>query len=391
MPDRLLTILAWFYLLAYFSFCLAVGSKIIHSWFTKQKRIYLDSALCYPHVNPGEIRLLKLYPGRPGDPLTAWLYTTSFSDVSHVESYEALSYVWGKSSWRKFIMVNGVSLRITPNLHDALQHIRLVQDNRIIWVDAICIDQANDEEISRQVAIMGDIYKAAKQVINWLGPATSKTTLGMEALTFLFEDQDITVTPPWEKYPARRLRAAFNDILRRGYFERIWIVQENALASKITLQIGNYKLTWLRGVETHRAICRIKYAAISPSWAAAGLQDLDFRPLLEMLEQNMMMARMSVQKPCREMTVLDLAFDLRYRKATDQRDMLFALRNMLPEDLKASFVIDYSKSTDELYAEFFKEVRHAYEGEMKFVEQEVEKQRLESEAREKATYARYGW
>jgi hypothetical protein len=110
-------------------------------------------------------------------------------------------------------------------------------------------------------------------------------------------------------------------------------------------------------------------------------QDLDFRPLLEILKQNMMMTRMNTEKPCREMTMLDLEFDLRYWKATDQQDMLFVLRNMLPEDLKASFVGDYSKSIDELYIDliFFKEVRHAYEGEMQFVEQVVEKQWLESE------------
>ncbi len=61
-------------------------------------------------------------------------------------------------------------------------------------------------------------------------------------------------------------------------------------------------------------------------------------------------------RPCRESTILDQAFDMRYRKATDRRDMLFALRSMVPEEMRENLVLNYKKSVDELYAEFFKEV-----------------------------------
>jgi len=296
--------------------------------------------------------------------------------------YGALSYVWGDSNRWKSVIMNGEPFPITQNVYDALKHIRSRDTLRKIWVDAICIDQTNKDERNSQVLIIGDIYSSAQQVINWLGPATSNTALGMRALAFLFGDEDITFAPPWDSHPARQPRAAFHDILKRGYFERMWVIQENALASKITLQDGNHTLTWLRGAEMHRDICRIKFAVISPSWDSAGLQDVDFRPLLEVLEQNRMITRMNMQKPCRETTILDQAFDMRYRKATDRRDMLFALRNMIPEDMKAYFVVDYTKSVDELYAEFFNEVKKEYEEEMKFVEQ-AENERLEKERLER--------
>lgn len=91
-----------------------------------------------------------------------------------------------------------------------------------------------------------------------------------------------------------------------------------------------------------------------------------------------------MDKPCREVTILDQAFDMRYRKATDRRDMIFELRSMVPEEMRNNLVVDYNKSVDELYAEFFKEVEKAYMGEVEFVKisenERLDKKRL---AREK--------
>jgi hypothetical protein len=81
----------------------------------------------------------------------------------------------------------------------------------------------------------------------------------------------------------------------------------------------------------------------------------------------MMVTRRKMGKPCREVTILDQAFDMRYRRATDRRDMIFALRRMVPEEMRESLVVNYDKSVDELYAEFSKEVEKAYMGEMEFV------------------------
>ena len=287
------------------------------------------------------------------------------------------------------MILNDEHFVITKNLYEALQHIRSETSNRTIWVDAISIDQAYEPELNNQVSIMGDIYTCAGHVVNWLGPATSNTNMGMDVLAFLFGDEDITYRPPWKKYKASLLRAGLNDILKRDYFERIWTIQENALASKITLQAGHRTLSWDSGATTHRAICRIKFAVISPSWEAAGLQDIDVRPLLEILEQSMMITRRNTGKSCREITILDLAFDMRYRKATDRRDMLFALRNMVPEETRKHLVVDYGKSVNELYAEFYKEVEKAYMEEMKFVEIS-EKERLDK-AREFQKYRSFGW
>lgn len=39
----------------------------------------------------------------------------------------------------------------------------------MLWIDAVCIDQTDHREKSRQVAQMGDIYRDAERVLVWLG------------------------------------------------------------------------------------------------------------------------------------------------------------------------------------------------------------------------------
>lgn len=62
----------------------------------------------------------------------------------------------------------------------------------------------------------------------------------------------------------------------------------------------------------------------------------------------------------------------------DRRDMLFALKSMVPEEMRENLVVNYEMSVDELYTEFFKEVEKAYVGEMEFV-RVSEKERLNRE------------
>lgn len=384
--------LARAYLWSYVVFCLAISLRLIKHLIRTARSLqrasqrgqhvlqYEGPGSPYYPLRNERIRLLKLRPGRGSQPLNARLFESSNWKTSY-DSYEALSYAWGTDKPSHHIFLNGEDFYISGKLYQALKALRHDHGEITLYVDALCINQVDLEEKNTQVALMGDVYKAATRVINWLGPATRDTKLGFEILSFLFGSEDISKNAPWSIHPTKRIRAALNDILKREYLTRIWTVQETALAWKITLQSDEHELTWLCGVETHRAICRIKYTVISPAWETAGLNDIDFGPLLELLEQNKMMTRIRMRQSCREVTVLDLAYDLRRRKATDPRDMLFALRNMVPNEMKDAFVVDYSKSVEEVYAGFFEEMRKAYEDEMAFAEEFVEDMRQAERAR----------
>jgi Heterokaryon incompatibility protein (HET) len=98
--------------------------------------------------------------------------------------YEALSYAWGTKLASRFILVDGKRLSVTENLFSALHHLRRKHCHRLLWVDAICIDQSNLEERSQQVQIMDNIYQNATNVIVWLGPSTPESKLALRYLDF---------------------------------------------------------------------------------------------------------------------------------------------------------------------------------------------------------------
>ena len=80
---------------------------------------------------------------------------------SEANRYEALSYVWGDARSDCTIIVNGLPLPIGRNLYIALRRLRSRHRKKLLWVDAICINQRDDFEKSLQVAMMAEIYGRA--------------------------------------------------------------------------------------------------------------------------------------------------------------------------------------------------------------------------------------
>lgn len=79
-------------------------------------------------------------------------------------------YVWGSSSLEVKITCADQYLLVTRNPAIALQNLRNTYEPRVLWADAISIDQADPVEQSSQVVVMSDIYRMATKVIVWLGP-----------------------------------------------------------------------------------------------------------------------------------------------------------------------------------------------------------------------------
>jgi hypothetical protein len=97
-------------------------------------------------------------------------------------TYEALSYTWGSSSGLKEIYVDDLTenrnaprktIRIHRNLENALRYLRCVGKARMLWIDALCINQLDLDERSAQVQRMAGIFKYANRVIVWLGMPSS--------------------------------------------------------------------------------------------------------------------------------------------------------------------------------------------------------------------------
>jgi hypothetical protein len=83
------------------------------------------------------------------------------------------------------IHVNGQIVNITSRLRHALGQFRsdgLFCSRLLLWVDALCINQRDQEERATEVQRMKDIYRIAWTVDSWLGLASSHTESGFQLL-----------------------------------------------------------------------------------------------------------------------------------------------------------------------------------------------------------------
>jgi hypothetical protein len=106
-------------------------------------------------------------------------------DLNSDHKYECLSYAWGHDDCGQFITVNGSSFMVSSTLYVALEHLRYRSQECKLWIDAICINQANTSERNSQVAIMRQIYRNAARVIIWIGPATESSEQAMAFLKIM--------------------------------------------------------------------------------------------------------------------------------------------------------------------------------------------------------------
>jgi hypothetical protein len=60
-------------------------------------------------------------------------------------------------------------LYLRENLWKALASLREKKAERVVWIDAICINQADTSERNYQVQQMRRIYRGAKEILIWLG------------------------------------------------------------------------------------------------------------------------------------------------------------------------------------------------------------------------------
>ncbi|KAI1749737.1 HET-domain-containing protein [Xylaria castorea] len=118
----------------------------------------------YKPLSAGEIRLLilKRSPFYPSVVQTEIVHRPIYPPPD----YEAVSYRWGSAELTEEILVDGFRFPVTKAAFDVLLARRSVWRERIIWIDAICINQEDLQEKSEQVQLMRDIYHKASRVIS---------------------------------------------------------------------------------------------------------------------------------------------------------------------------------------------------------------------------------
>ena len=200
--------------------------------------------------------------------------------------YYALSYVWGDPSDQKVINIsyaygetsngqathaNYIRTPVTKNLRAALEHLQDPHHDVTIWIDALCINQADDEEKTEQVKRMKTIYAGATRTEIWLGPADEDSDVAMAEIYkigaqieshnarglfyrlaelpssadgTLIEDAEKPILDLMSGCLTSALRhhfpiAAFNSLLARPYWRRVWVIQEFVVSSRMEIICGS--------------------------------------------------------------------------------------------------------------------------------------------------------
>jgi Heterokaryon incompatibility protein (HET) len=214
----------------------------------------LGSAQSYsykPLATKGAIRLFCLMPGTGNDKLKGSLQHIL---LNKHQGYEALSYAWGSQDKPCYITLPQGTLPITKSLYTALIRLRRQGEGKILWIDAICIDQANNAEKSQQILLMPRIYSAASCVLVWLGEDEGN---GKAALQLL---EKISRTD-FSSLPARQISAewmqahglpsqdnplwhALLAFWQRSWFRRAWVVPEFVMARDVLMICGSWEVSW---------------------------------------------------------------------------------------------------------------------------------------------------
>ncbi|PTB62266.1 HET-domain-containing protein [Trichoderma citrinoviride] len=291
-----------------------------------------------------EIRILRLEPSTPSSPeIRASLVKRSLLTLRKGgPSFEALSYTWGLASVTKDIVINGTSFPVTANLYAFLQQYQEPDKTADLWIDAICINQADLLEKNHQIPMMNMIYASAKRLVIWLGEASSDSELAIKWI------EDLGMGSPYDKMPNIPNNAwqAMQSFLERPWWKRIWIVPElatGAMGIKLetaSVLCGHARISWINLVI---AAARMKAHEDDKRQA--------FPTITEILELDSLRESAGhyfLNQP-EPQALFDLICRYRHFLATNRRDKIYAIWNMFARLPSRRLETRYDQSMEEVY------------------------------------------
>lgn len=285
------------------------------------------------------IRVLRLLRGALADnEIRCELFQAYLGDEG--VSYEALSYTWGSMDKPLKITVDSSDLHVTENLYTALLQLRLPYQDRLLWVDAICIDQRNEKERGHQVEQMRHVYKTADSVLICLG--TSDPYID-NFFAEINDDKRLKAVQTRGSSAVRvkidpeihaEFRIVFLKLMTRPWFRRVWVLQEVASARTATVMCGDNSM---------------------PAWLFASIPTIfDFpvpdhcQAVLDIMPGHS--RRSSWWGETQDLRTLLVKFSA--SEATDERDKIYALLGISSDAYNSKVLLpDYSKDIRQVILE----------------------------------------
>lgn len=269
--------------------------------------------------------------------------------------YEAISYVWGNPSNQVPIYLEDAESRVTANLALALRYLRLKDEPRTLWVDAICIDQSNIEEPSQQVQLMKDIYSSCIRDLIWLGEAGGRTEEGLNMLVHM---KSLNIQRRGGKQfnkmvTLRDLAANRNDdfyldiwsiVAQPGLWGRVWVMQEIACCPEALLVIGHLTMSWtiMSSILDHSGIPDRYHLPFGHQPFAQDVWDVFGKTQVIEHQRDIIRSINPINS-----TLLDVLSRFRAADSTDPRDKIYGLLGLATDD--HGIIPDYRKSVQDVY------------------------------------------
>lgn len=370
---------------------------------------HVTNSLNYVLLNSArQIRLILVHPGAFDDALNCSLIHSDLVSAKRT-GFEATSYCWGDSTTQARINLEytgkSSEFGISRSIEDILRSLRRSDGQvRTIWIDAICIDQSNDQERAQQVALMSEVYSAAETVNIWLGSYDLTTQLAFQIIrdihnyqnricaggtkciclgtahtmiesdfqrldkdfSNLHERMDAITTFHVQRESAEvrtRLRPIMyshylliSELFRNPWFKRVWVLQEVINSKRAILHCGMKSILWkeLIEVDEHRNgyVPHLEPLYRLPEiWIHLGkLRNPEIFPSVRGTDEEQI-------QPAQELGILDVVLETLELNATDPRDKIFALLSFGQEtsiisQLPKLIAPDYTKSVERVFADF---------------------------------------
>ena len=297
------------------------------------------------HPLPGShtFRLLTLDPGQIFSPISIRFHII---ERATAPAYDAISYVWGDPNHKVTISCDGRPFGITFNLYWALVRIRSVSHEKILWADAICINQADLRERSNQITFMGSLYENARLVYICMGDAEDGEAFQIQTVI-----NDATTLKSGGRFPGLqnghplmndRRWYAIGKLTENPWFRRAWVVQEAAMAKNPIVLYG-------RAEFGYRDLIQILGWLNHSTWA------IRFNVSSLFIHLEWADWRLNAHNPT--YAFVDLLSHAALLNCTDPRDKIYAfLGHPLAYSLTANRLVnpDYQKTPGQVYLEVSK-------------------------------------
>ena len=341
---------------------------------TRRRRSQHDLArrLYSTELRQWQTRLIRLHDGRASHPLVMDLVTVNLfgsdgmvlEDQETVVQYEALSYAWGSSDCSNPITCNGWEYLITDSLDTALKELRHSKAGLYLWADALCINQHDNNEKSRQVREMLNIYRRASNVIVWLGSKNSSSDLAIIYIYMVKELRAaVRATTNHAEVCVIRLAAMRQTLLElygRPWTQRTWVRQEIYAARRLTVLCGSEQaeVEWTSFDEGCLLLWDIENQLTTQG--ALTTQQMQSTECLTRIRELSAGARTSQKLiPSGPRDIFEVLMLSPFFEATDPKDFIYSTLGMasiptdtagnVRPDLSVKIQIDYSKTTSQVY------------------------------------------